>query len=710
MKIIVIALMLFLSLCTCTAGELLKHELTRAQKYMDSGKWSAAIRHLEKSRSSFRNQPRDLAQIMTMLAGCYSSKGKYAKALKIISRIKSLAPPQLHYEKARALLGLKKYKKAMKAANYYTPKHGKYLYMNAMWVKAQIQMKQELYKNCMNSCRRIMYQSLKQAPKGLSDHTLASTVLSQLRKLKKESRALFYEAREAYDIKVYGMDFAIYRKAREAHFGGQYKKARGLYEKIKDGTLKEAAICYTAKCFIAEGNSKSAIRLYKQTSQVDHYGLYQGEMLYDLIQVYYMNKQLTKAIQAAALMSDWYKNVERKTQYKLENINAALKREIIDTAPRTFLKSDNCGNLISTAKYPGTINNHLTSPWYLPNLKVKGELFYGFLLGEKRLKPKAAAKFDNAVKITKMQIIRYRHTINNLKAGLMEGSYLFPKHLVKKASSEWKNKIRLACFFYTVDENDKAEKLFDFIRKKAPRQAFYDILLARLGKVHCLIGRKKIKEAMKEIASMLKMRNKKYALIIMEAKYLQACIWARSRNTFTKAMFLFNSLGNKRKNPIAAKALLALAIAAVNNGKIDVAKTTCRRLLKKRSSPFSKPARILLEAIKKYDSAKKSKIHIAMVDNQEAGKVIRHRRIVVMPSITDWKTIRESIKSTDIIFYKIKFVSRNNCMLIRNSWVLLGPEEPSPPVAVGDEVCFVRAPVLFQKSLLYNMKNLTKRK
>ena len=704
------AFVLFSLQLWCSASAVLENELNSARKHINRGRYSSAIRQLKRASRTFRNDAKAYAQVMTMLASCQTHNGKYRQALKTLSKIRRDFPHQYKYEQANAFLGLKQYKKALDSISGYIPKHGKYLYMKAMWIKAQAEIELKRHKSCMSTCWRVMYQNLSRAPKGFADQKLANSAINELKKIKTAARKLYYEAREAYDIKTYGVDFANYRKAREAHFAKQYPKARKLYALIKNGTLKEAAVCYSAETYLDAGNEDEAVKLFARAARANPYGLYQGEMLYNLTVIYYLKGRTSTALHTAKALEDWCTNVEDKTRAKLENINAALKKDIIDTAPRTYLQTDNCANLIATKKYPSTINNHLTSPWYLPNLKVKGTLLHGFLLGERKQIRAAAEKYDKAQRTTKMQIIRNRLTIKFLKAGLLEKSYLFPKEVLHDASSDWENHLRYAAFCYLTDETDKAAKLFGAVAKNARRNDPYDALLARLGKIYCFLATKNENAAMKEIDRLVKSGDEgKYKELFAEAKFLRACVWAKKQNTLARAITEFQMLSRRSKDPCSSKALLALALAAINNNKADVASDACRRLSRRRADVYQKAGKTLLAAINKYDPKhKKQKIKIATsaVNAPGVGKIIRHRRVVVMPSITDWKTIRTEVKAEDIIYYRIKFVPRNNCMIIRKSWVKLSPDEPSPPAAVGDEVCFVRAPALFNKSLLYDFKQL----
>ena len=87
--------------------------------------------------------------------------------------------------------------------------------------------------------------------------------MKELARIQQKAGKLYYDAREAYDIQTYGRDFALYRKAREAQYDGNYAKAREFYDEIADGTLKEAAACYAGECHILEGDNKKALDIFE---------------------------------------------------------------------------------------------------------------------------------------------------------------------------------------------------------------------------------------------------------------------------------------------------------------------------------------------------------------------------------------------------------------------------------------------------------------
>ena len=699
------------------ASPLFDQEKAKAERLMQDKKWIPAIKLLKDTKSNFQNEPKELAEIQFMLAVCQNAAGQYADALKTLEGINTFRPLDWQLEQAKSFMGQKKYSDAVRATEYYSEKNAEYIYLPALWLRANALNAQELYRECMKACQIIMQTAVKINPEGLADYKLSRETYEELKKLNEKARELYYEAREAYDIKVYGRDFAIYRKAREAQFREQYKLACDLYAKIKDGTLKDAAGCYTGECLVAMGDKTGAQKLYAKLLKDSPLNLYRGEILYSLAIMQYLENRAQPALKSIEELRTWGSSFGKKDASdngggagndaktcKLENINEALKRDIIDTAPRTFLQTDNCGNLIPTAKYPESINNPLTSPWYLPGLKVKGELLYGFLLGESHQARTAAKTYREAESVSTMQIISDKNAISNLQASIASGSYLFSQSDERRLR-EFANHIKLASFYYVCGDRPQAENIFDMVMTAtSQKKNSDDYIAASLGKAYCLVALRKNPEAMKLLDGIVQNTALKNNQLFPDAKYLRACILAQNKLSFDKAHAEFQELYKDDRSQLAPLALLVDALGATNQGKPDVAKASCEKLLAKyRSSPLSKPAYTLLEAIKKRSGQSRYPVEIV---SPGPGKVVLHHRIIVISSTTGWEYVDADLSPADIILYQLKFVPKDNCQIVRSVWMDLEPGEPYPPTTVGDEICFVRAPILFKKALQYDISAL----
>jgi tetratricopeptide (TPR) repeat protein len=739
MKGLIIAGILW-GLGSILANTVLDEELTKAERQLEKKSYRTALSILKSKQPKQDAEPQYWAKFQLLTARCQTMSGNPTAALKTLEQIELHRPEDWNLELATALYSLGKYQEALEAADYYEKDksiNAIHLLMPALWIRAQAQMKMEQFRPCMYTCRRIINSKPASTPQGFSDYKISEQTLEDLRQIQVAANKLLYQAREQFDIKTYGKDFAIYRKARESHFSGKYQEAIDLYRQIGDGTLKEAAGCYIGDCLISLGNPREAVQIYQKMIRENPYGLYRGEMMYTLAVLSYLDSKLDAAVDQCKQLREWcLKAADTKLVEiipQLAEINDALKRDIIAAAPKTFLKADDCGNLIATAKYPESINNRLTSPWYLPNLMVRTELLYGFLLGEQDMDGDAAAVFEKAPTLTPMQIVKDSFAVGNLKAGLMEDSYLIPETLMKTAD-RFEEYLQLAFFYFLSDHKNEANKLFNHVIRHADtRNDIADLAIARLGRMHCLVSSGQKQAAVKFAEETIKNPLFDKSLAVAEVRYLKACLMAENRQGFPAACNEFRLLSGSKiedsskktkkskkknrqkpikgeaRNIIAPRAMLAMALAAINHGDYILAIQTCQDLVSKyKDSEFAAPAITLLKSMKN-KSEQKAPHPIAVMADPDC-KVLLHRKIVVMPSATQWTNLEQEVKKSDIIVYQIKFIPRNNCTIIRNVWMNLTPGEPSPPSKEGDEICFVRAPVLFQPGLLYDLDSLKNKK
>ena len=284
----------------------------------------------------------------------------------------------------------------------------------------------------------------------------------------------------------------------------------------------------------------------------------------------------------------------------------------------------------------------------------------------------------------------------------------------------------LACFFYLSDNRAEAETLFDYVIRHAPINTLpLDAALGRLGKIYTLIERNQTTEAIDLADKTTANNNLSKTPVSGEIRYLKACLLAKSPATFTTALNEFKEIANssteirlsgkeskknqkrekkkrvssKERALIAPKALLAAAAASVNAGEMNLALKFCREInMKYGSHPYSKSAATLAMAIEGGRTSGNKAYPIGLVTSAN-GRVILHRRIVVTPGAARWINLEEETKPGDIILYKVKFIPRSDCTIIRGVWVALNAGEPSPPDAAGSEICFVRIPALYQLNL-----------
>ena len=90
------------------------------------------------------------------------------------------------------------------------------------------------------------------------------------------------------------------------------------------------------------------------------------------------------------------------------------------------------------------------------------------------------------------------------------------------------------------------------------------------------------------------------------------------------------------------------------------------------------------------------------------GKVVVFTRTLVIPGGSKWKPNTDELNSSDVVLYNVKCIGRDNCTVIKGVGMTFPPDEPQIPKAKGNQLRFVRVPILYVKSLRYNFDELFK--
>ena len=78
---------------------------------------------------------------------------------------------------------------------------------------------------------------------------------------------------------------------------------------------------------------------------------------------------------------------------------------------------------------------------------------------------------------------------------------------------------------------------------------------------------------------------------------------------------------------------------------------------------------------------------------------------MVVPSLTSIEPDTSELRAGDLIIYRIKCVARDPCVIVKGVKHELGENEPQIPQVNGNEIIFLRAPVLYIKNLRYDFLN-----
>jgi len=691
----------------------IEKELKNAHNLVDQERYKLAIPKLLKMMEEKKLRDGDKGRVAVLLATAYRKSGQDDKALEVLKGIDGVKPDEFFLEMGETQLLRKKYEDAIYSANSYDEKTNPttILFPSAMWLKARTRFAMEDYLDCMRSCKGVIGFNLKKISEGAAE-PFEKENQKKLVELKKLAKDLYEKALHLHDIKVYGEDYAWYRLGRVAELDGKYAEAINCYEKIKGGVLKDAGTCYTGHCLAKLGKTKEALKTYSEFYESDPYGLYREEAVYSEAVLTYQSgtseKSVKDALALIAKLQDTLKTIsESARKIELKGINEALKRNVVDTAPQFFLKPDDCGNLIRTMVLPESITNRVTSPWYLSSIATKANLFNGFLLGEDGQLNEAALMYVKAMNTSKEKIISAPDTLPSLLAGLVDGFYLLPGECSKKISQKYLNRIALACFYFESEEKGIAQEMFKILlTDENVKPGTYVGDSANLGMAYCLFSENKGAQAEKILADILAGSKNKKQELYRQIAYLYACMLANRPSERQKVYGILEYLGDKGEkadDDLAPKSLLALAVTAVNAGDIRKAEETSRQLQKLYpKTPYGEAARTLEAAIRSNDNREIKDNNLLPSVETKSGNVIAYRRTMVIPSLTSIEPDTSKFTSGDLVVYRLKCVARDPCSIVKGVTHRLSKDEPQIPSVKGNEIIFLRSPLLYIKNLQYD--------
>lgn len=697
-------------------------DFVKAEEMIANQKWRRAsgfIERLLKENRDLTESDRDA--LIVLLAKSLREQGKSTEAIDALEGMVVGRSPDYYLELGECLLQTKEHEKALNAGRAVMGDKGSLLSHQGTYLQARAHFGLEKYKKTMEECQTIMSGRIKKGH-SLSDDEIDETAVAALGDLRKKAKELYEEARTLFEVREYGEDYSFYRQARELEFAGDYGEAIKIYSKIKGGALKMAATCYMGHCHAKRGEIREALKCYERLYENDA-DLYQGEALLNAAMLTCLHGSRSSrerdALKLTEKLVNWLAKIKLfdKT-IELEGINDKLKTDVIATAPRAFLRSDDCGNLIRTTRYPGSIENRLSSPWYLPRLETKTELLNGYLLGESGDTDKAAEAFKKATsgdKPIKMFKKRYE-TLGLLLSGLANGVYLFPKEAAKKISTRHRAQLNMAAFHYAIEDYERAEEMFDAELKDKNKSKSYDRAAALLGKSFCLITRRRAAEAEPYLR---RLRNNSVYKNLDAGRlgwYLSACQWLRDKKQRKKGLAVLEELGEDRRSELGARALLALATRLVNDGETERALDVCDDLRRKHSgTTYADAAKTLRASLKiklKEKKRGKGKEKDAVEETgcllppvkEKTGEVIHHKRTIISPGTSNWQVNETTFEPGDWLVYKLTIVPRNECSIVRAVKITLDSEEPQIDEEKGNTIEFVRAPLLFVSGLRNNLK------
>ncbi|MEA2013338.1 MAG: hypothetical protein U9O87_09745 [Verrucomicrobiota bacterium] len=285
----------------------------------------------------------------------------------------------------------------------------------------------------------------------------------------------------------------------------------------------------------------------------------------------------------------------------------------------------------------------------------------------------------------------------NISDALKEGICLLPFAKVIKYSSRWENHIRLASFFLTIEEKELAREVFSRV-SLGKRTNRYDKAGAFLGLGYYYLESKSPKKATGYLKKIAFQKAYKNCVLSQRARYVLACLYSSQPGAREKVYRLFGSIvGSGNNNSESSRALMAMAVTALNNKDYEVTEKSIEKLLKDYGdTKYVKGAKTLNIICKEL---KKGRALDKITLNGKNGNFYKHERTVYTPGNAKWQFDRSKAKSGDLILNSIRLISRDLCKKIVSFKMTLESDEPQPRRADGNQLVFLRSADLYIKNL-----------
>lgn len=682
-----------------------------SQKLVEDGKFAVAIAKLEKLCAEKRVADTERGKAAALLAQAYRKNGKPESAVELLEKL-SFGRCETHWlELGEAYLALKSYAKAADSAQAYGSNKDKSLKAEAAWLRARAEYGRKSYRSCYQWCdsfRNFVEAAREEAEeKGeaeLQHLKYFDPLLAEAKKLKEEARGL-------YETEMYGRDFANYRKGRSAQMEGDWTNAIFHYRLVKSGTLKDAADCYAAQCVGARGEEEAAEKLYESFIKASPLGLYREDARLRLAELKVANgkgdsclrdalKDIDELLEAIPQMKEM-----DVSNLKLEGLNKAIEDDILKSMPKEPLHKDDCGNLVRYAKRPETIDNRLTSPWHMAEIETRAWLMKGFLLGELDRELSAAESFRKAelaggpVKTLADPVV-----VPSLLAGLAEGGYMIPGESAGRLRGRGARLVSYASFLFLSERRGDAWRALELAADEFGKDSSLAVSApVKLLRAQFLLyeGAKKRKEAEALLAELCAERRLRRSALWATASFLYANSLSCNAANKAKAYALYREVASEeRKGDYAPRSLMAMAVFAANVGDRKTAIDTCTELRNRYvKTPYRDAAVTLREGLERADG----EMPVEPLE-LSTGVIKLHSRTIVIGGNSKWQPSLEGLKSSDMLLYNIKTLGRDSCSIVKSVWMNFPPDEPQVPPAKGNQLRFVRAPILFIKDMRYNFE------
>lgn len=200
----------------------------------------------------------------------------------------------------------------------------------------------------------------------------------------KRIEASLLRAKRSIEVEKYGQEFVLYRDAETHRRCGRFKQAIEVYRELikhySESVFAEAAQLYVGYCFIGDRQFNEANAQFKKIIDGNPWGVYRGEALVAAAELrlnVFLDVQGSSALFQNALA--WIESITNAPV----NLNPFMPPERsleVTSTPRDVVARDQFGNISHARIKDGSLLNHLTTPWYLDDLRLRVHSSYGFVL------------------------------------------------------------------------------------------------------------------------------------------------------------------------------------------------------------------------------------------------------------------------------------------------------------------------------------------
>ncbi len=311
------------------------------------------------------------------------------------------------------------------------------------------------------------------------------------------------ELERRVDIDRYGLDYVLYREAqtlRRANHpsaldftdiatafrmrnerlspsipGADFQAARKQYleitELFPEGVYTEASYLYSAVCLAHLGDIRGAMRELTDFYKRDPNGLFRGESLYLLGDLYLVGKwDRVNAKEAYTRAATWAASVGDR-QRILDTYAVPEKSAKVSKPPKQPRTLNQYGQIEKKQLEPGTLVNRMTADWYLPQLQAMSEWRLGFLAAVANEREQALGHFNRALEqdhlLQRAVGMRAFNAYDRLQMGLQFGVIIGREEDMARLSDKVRLAMSWADFQFMAENFDLAKGLYQRIQHAA---------------------------------------------------------------------------------------------------------------------------------------------------------------------------------------------------------------------------------------------------